>query len=424
MKNYSVQRVNLAAYLGCAFFGVTMLSLGVILPPLQKILPEALALPPLLSVGIITSTILFGPIMDRYGYKWLLICATFFLLVGLIGMAYLMDIRALRISIFLIGFGGGILNGETIAIVSDINDDAHRTTKLSILAGSYCVGCILWTLSCNVFTNYKIPLIASAIVMGTAVIFFICTKFPAAKGARSNMAKTSSDISADANADVYVTENNENGFVAFFKSFALLKYPALVIVAIMLFFQTALEAVSVIFTTSYITMFPGGLSLKLALFSLTLMTVGMMAGRFAVPLIIKKLRDIVALDVYLLLAFIGCILLILWPMSVPAVYIAMTLIGFGIAATPPIILGYLGGVFRKKSGAAFSIAIFIALCGQLAANLLIGKVFLANPTHHNAFILFPIVPCVLIVIVILMAPFAVARCKKTRTYNDNNGIQL
>src|SRR5574344_867265 len=432
MKNYSVQRVNLAAYLGCAFFFFTMLSLGVILPPLQKILPEALALPPLLSVGIITGTILFGPIMDRYGYKWLLTCATFFLLVGLIGMAYSEDIRVLRASIFLIGFGGGILNGETIAIVSDINDDAHRTTKLSILAGSYCVGCILWTLSCNVFENYKIPLIASAIIMGAAVIFFICTKFPGAKNSSSNTVETSletsletsSETSVPAKTDTYKTGNNENGFAAFFKSFALLKYPALVIVAIMLFFQTALEAVSVIFTTSYITMFQGGLDIKHALFSLTLMTVGMMLGRFAIPVIIKKLRDIIALDVYLLLAFIGCILLILLPISVPAVYVAMTLIGFGISATPPIILGYLGSVFRKKSGSAFSIAIFIALCGQLVANLFIGKVFLANPAHHSAFILFPIVPCVLIVIVILMAPFAVARCKKTRIYNDNNGIQL
>ena len=419
MKTYSVQRVNLAAYLGCAFFGVTMLSLGVILPPLQKLMPEALALPPIISVGIITGTILFGPIMDKYGYKWLLTGATIFLLAGLMGMAYSVSINVLRVCIFLIGFGGGILNGETIAIVSDVNDDAHRTIKLSILGGSYCVGCIIWTLSCYIFPNYKIPLLSCAIIMAASVVFFIVTKFPDAKG------KVEAKKIAAENAEAGAAKvKEENGLVAFFKSFALLKYPVLVFVAIMLFFQTALEAVSLTFTTSYITKFPGGLTLRQAIFSLTLMTVGMMAGRFAVPLIIKKLRDTIALDVYLLLAFIGCILLILWPMSVPAVYIAMTLIGFGIAATPPIILGYLGSVFRKKSGAAFSIAIFIALCGQLVANTFIGKVFLANAAHHSAFILFPIVPCALIVIVILMAPFAVARCKKTRTYNDNNGIQL
>src|SRR5574344_22086 len=419
MSNYSVERVNLAAYLGCAFFGVTMLSLGVILPPLQKLMPEALALPPIISVGIITGTILFGPIMDKYGYKWLLTGATIFLLVGLMGMAYSMSINVLRVCIFFIGFGGGILNGETIAIVSDINDDAHRTIKLSILGGSYCVGCIIWTLSCYIFPNYKIPLVSSAIIMASSVVFFIATKFPEAKG-KVSAKKIAEENEADGVAQV----KEENGLVSFFKSFALLKYPVLVIVAIMLFFQTALEAVSLTFTTSYITKFPGGLTLKQAIFSLTLMTIGMIAGRFSVPLMIKKLRDIVALDVYLLLAFTGCILLILLPISVSAVYVAMTLIGFGIAATPPIILGYLGGVFHKKSGAAFSLAIFIALCGQLVANLLIGKFFLANSKFTDAFIFFPVVPCILIVIVIALAPFAIARCKKARSDNERNKVEL
>lgn len=419
MSNYSVERVNLAAYLGCAFFGVTMLSLGVVLPPLQKLMPEALALPPIISVGIITGTILFGPIMDKYGYKWLLTGATIFLLVGLMGMAYSMSINVLRVCIFFIGFGGGILNGETIAIVSDINDDAHRTIKLSILGGSYCVGCIIWTLSCYIFPNYKIPLVSSAIIMASSVVFFIATKFPEAKG-KVSAKKIAEENAADGVAQV----KEENGLVSFFKSFALLKYPVLVIVAIMLFFQTALEAVSLTFTTSYITKFPGGLTIKQAIFSLTLMTIGMMAGRFSVPLMIKKLRDIVALDVYLLLAFTGCILLILLPISVSAVYVAMTLIGFGIAATPPIILGYLGGVFHKKSGAAFSLAIFIALCGQLVANLLIGKFFLANSKFTDAFIFFPVVPCILIVIVIALAPFAIARCKKARSDNERNKVEL
>ena len=419
MKNYSVERVNMTAYLGCAFFGVTMLSLGVILPPLQKLMPEALALPPIISVGIITGTILFGPIMDKYGYKWLLAGATVFLLIGLMGMAYSMSINVLRVCIFLIGFGGGILNGETIAIVSDVNDDAHRTIKLSILGGSYCVGCIAWTLSCYIFPNYRIPLISSAIIMAASVVFFIITKFPEAKG---KMAAEKIAVENKAAGAGQVKE--ENGLVAFFKSFVLLKYPALVIVAIMLFFQTALETVSLTFTTSYITKFQGGLTLKQALFSLTLMTVGMMAGRFAVPLMIKKLRDIVALDVYLLLAFIGCILLMLQPLFVAAVYAAMTLIGFGIAATPPIILGYLGGVFHKKSGAAFSLAIFIALCGQFVANLLIGKFVLANEKFRDAFIFFPVIPCILIVIVIALAPFAIARCKKARIDNERNKVEL
>ena len=115
-KTYSTERVNLAACLGLAFFGVAMLSLGAILPNLVNAVPQAIGLPKYLSVGIILGTVIFGPIMDRYGYKWLLIISTLIMLAGLLCLAYSVDMTVLITGIFCVGLGGGILNGETSTI--------------------------------------------------------------------------------------------------------------------------------------------------------------------------------------------------------------------------------------------------------------------------------------------------------------------
>ena len=76
MKNYSTSKVFAAACAGMAFFGVTMLSLAPILGPLNESVQGANALPSTMSIGIILGTILFGPVVDKFGYKWLLIIAS------------------------------------------------------------------------------------------------------------------------------------------------------------------------------------------------------------------------------------------------------------------------------------------------------------------------------------------------------------
>ena len=134
-KGYSTGPVFMAACAGMSFFGVTMLSLGPILGPLNAMVEGANALPSTMSIGIIIGTILFGPVVDKFGYKWLLILASIFALAGVQGLATFSEIGLLHASIFLLGLGGGILNGETNALVSDIYDDGKRGGRLGLLCG-------------------------------------------------------------------------------------------------------------------------------------------------------------------------------------------------------------------------------------------------------------------------------------------------
>ena len=133
MKNYSTSKVFIAACAGMAFFGVTMLSLAPILGPLNETVQGANALPSTMSIGIIVGTILFGPVVDKFGYKWLLLIASIMALAGVQGLARCQAIEWLHASIAMLGFGGGILNGLTNALVSDIYDDDKRGGRLGIL---------------------------------------------------------------------------------------------------------------------------------------------------------------------------------------------------------------------------------------------------------------------------------------------------
>ena len=382
-KGYSTEKVNLAACLGIAFFGVAMLSLGAIMPPLVKAVPEAIGLPMYMSIGIILGTVVFGPIMDRYGYKWLLVISSLIMLAGVLILAYSTDMPLLIAGIFCVGLGGGVLNGETNAIVSDIYDEDRRGRKMSILGACYCIGAMVWTLACFLIPDYKIPLIACAAIMLLCVIFFIAIKFPKAK------------ISS-------ATKPSGSEYRSMLTSGALL------LVAFVLFFQSAFEGTSGSYTTSFLTKI-GGIAENDAVLSLTFFTIGMMIGRFALGAMMKKGRDLLVLFVYMFIALIGVAMMGIGKNSTYLCWGAMTLIGFGVGATYPVMLARLGGVFRKMSGSAFSAAIFIALCGQFLGNFLMGKLFAGGGGSIFAYLL-----AGMIIAILILAPFACLACSRRK----------
>ena len=138
MRTYKTTQVFVAACAGLAFFGVAMLSLGPILGQLNAQVEGANSLPSTMSIGIILGTILFGPVVDRFGYKWLLIIGSLLSLAGLQVLAGAREIGLLHGAMAMIGFGGGGLNGLTNALVSDIYDDDKRGGRLGIL-GAFTV---------------------------------------------------------------------------------------------------------------------------------------------------------------------------------------------------------------------------------------------------------------------------------------------
>ena len=348
-KNYSTSAVFVAACAGMGFFGVTMLSLGPILGQLNTIVEGANALPSTMSIGIILGTVLFGPIVDKFGYKWLLIISSALALLGVQGLAQFSQIGLLHASIACLGLGGGILNGLTNALVSDIYDDSKRGGRLGVLGAFYCIGALLWTLLNYFIADFHTPLYAMSALMAGFIAYFCCIAFP--------QAKPSENVSVK-------------------KSLGLLKYPALILFAIVLFFESGFEGASGSFTVEFFTK-TGAMNAKAATLAMTWFTIGMMAGRFPLGAITRKLKDLGTLYTYLSVALVGVI--VFWLAQTPAAaYASMTLIGFGVGATYPVILNFIGGTFRELSGTAMSVALFIALLGQYSFNSISGAAFKAG----------------------------------------------
>jgi MFS family permease len=381
MKNYSTSKVFIAACAGMAFFGVAMLSLAPILGPLNESVEGANALPSTMSIGIIIGTILFGPVVDKFGYKWLLIFASANALAGIQGLARFQDIEWLHASIAMLGLGGGILNGLTNALVSDIYDDDKRGGRLGILGACYCIGALLWTLLNYFIPDYRLPLNTMSVIMLLCILFFCFIAFPQAK---------------------------EQESISFQTTLGLLKYPALLMFAVVLFFQSGFEGVSGSFTVSYLDK-SCQIDNATATLSMTWFTIGMLAGRLPLGFITKHLKDLGTLYLYLFTALAGVVIFYLGEQDVNWVYLAMTLIGFGVGATFPVVLNYIGSTFRTQSGTAFSIALFIALCGQSIMNRLTGWAFDCGKYNWFLFIL-----AIALIAIMILVPLAVSATPKMK----------
>ena len=383
-NEYNKKLVFIASCAGLAFFGVTMLALG---PVLSQLGEGANALPATLSIGIIIGTVIFGPVVDKFGYKWLLIIGSVLALMGIQGLANLTDMSLLHLSMLMLGVGGGILNGETNALVAEIYDDNTRGGRLSILGAFYCIGALLWTLL-NYFIDGKftLPLNCISLVMLVFIVFFLTISFPKSK-----------------------PYNN----VSIVKMLGLLKYPSLILFAFLLFFQSGFEGITGNFTVRFLEE-TQSMANNTATLSLTWFTVGMLIGRLPLGFLIKKLNDTRTLYLYLTVALAGAALLYFvnvviqfFYTPVVLIYTATALIGFGAGATFPVVFNFLGGAFRELSGTAFSIAIFIALCGQFTFNKIVGVLF-----DKAQFGYFPVAMAFAIAMMMFLLPLAKSKIKK------------
>src|SRR5262245_56175695 len=140
---YRHSLVFAAACVGMLLFGVTLTTLGSILPSImpQHGLDRASAgsLLAVMSMAILAASLVFGPIVDRHGYKGVLIAGALGVSAGLAGIAFAPSSWLLALAVFAFGFSGGLINGSTNALVSDISSQA-RGSGLSLLGVFFGIG--------------------------------------------------------------------------------------------------------------------------------------------------------------------------------------------------------------------------------------------------------------------------------------------
>jgi fucose permease len=373
------------ACLGMLAFGIVLTTLGAVLPSVIERFgidtAAAGALFLLMTFGILLGSLVFGPIVDRNGYKGMLLLATALIVVGLEGIAFAPSLGWLRVAVCLIGFGGGIINGGTSALVADVGADG-RTARLSLLGvffglGAVGVPFVLGSLL-GLFSYAAIIAAVGAFVL-VPLLVTAATPFPAPKQAQGF------PLGAAA---------------------GLLRDPVLLLMGCMLFLESGMEITVGGWTTTFFEQ-ELGIADRRALVYLSLYWLGMMLGRLALGSVLRRLPPTRVLLGCIATGFAGALVLIVTrEPSIAA--LGVFLLGVGFAATFPVVLGFVGDRWAELSGTAFSIVMVMALTGGMILPWLTGVLGASYGLRGS----FAIVPVALILLAILLGVVA-ARLRST-----------
>lgn len=341
----------IAACAGMLLFGITMVSLGSILPGIitRYNLSEIASgtLTSLLPASILAGSIIFGPITDRYGYKYLLIICTVFILIALEGLAFTQNYFLLRMYIILIGFAGGMINGATNALVNDISSEG-RSANLSLLGVFYGIGALGMPMLIGLFSEIlteKIILASIGFIMIIPVIYFFLLSFPKPKVTQKYPLK---------------------------ESLRMMRDPVLIIMGLFLFFQSGLEGVTTNWTTTYIQSFIMERK-DVALFALSGFMLSLTITRIILGWLLRKFPSYLVQFISMCISAAG-IFILMYSKEYALSVAGLVLLGAGLAAGFPVLLGYVGGVYKKLSGTAFSFVLVIALVGNITVNYSMGLI--------------------------------------------------
>jgi fucose permease len=336
---------------GLLTFGVVLTTLGAVLPLVIERFgigrAAAGALLFLNTLGIIVGSLLFGPVVDRYGYKEMLLAALAIVIAGMEGIAFAPSMTALRIAVVLAGVGAGMINGGTNALVADISTE-DRTGALGRLAIFFGVGAVgMPFVLGSLLGAFPYPTVIAA--LGAAVLIPLvataATGFPSPKQAQ--------------------------GFPLALAG-RLLRDPVLLTLGAALFLESGMELTVGGWTTSFFTQELRSTD-RAALACLSLYWSGMMLGRIGMTRALRVLSPMRLLRSCLTVGFIGCLLFLASRQPVVAA-LGVFLIGLGFAATFPAVLGMVADRYAALSGTAFSVVMVMALTGGTVLPFVVGVV--------------------------------------------------
>ncbi|MDH3649034.1 MAG: MFS transporter [Saprospiraceae bacterium] len=341
----------MAACLGMLLFGIVLISLGSIMPSIlsEYSLGNAQAgiLASLLPTGILLGSVIFGPIVDRFSYRIFLVMCSLLIIAGLEGIAISTNLLSLQASIFLIGFGGGMINGGTNALVADISESRadERSANLSFLGVFFGIGAlgvpsVLASLSS--FWNYNQILQMTGYLLFLPLIYFLTITYPTPKIRAASLTNT-----------IAMASDKRLWVLGFF-----------------LFFQSALEGVANNWTTTFLQS-ENKMESSHALVALSIFVLSLTITRLLLAWLLRRMDPI-----RVLLISIGVLIaasLLMASTNTPILLIAaLALLGIGSAAGFPVVLGYAGELYSELRGTAFSFIFVIALWGNILINYLTG----------------------------------------------------
>jgi fucose permease len=340
MNAYRHRLVFAAACVGMLVFGMVVTTLGAVLPSVIERLgldrTEAGSLLSLMTLGILAGSLVFGPVVDRRGYKGMLAAGVVLIAMGLEGIAFAPSIALLAVAAIIIGFGGGVMNGGATALVADISAGG-RAAALAYLGvffgiGAFGVPLMLGLLRERFSEAGVVAWIGGLVAL--VVAYYAAIRFPEPK--------------------------QPQGF-PLRQAAGLLRDPVIVLLGVVLFFESGMEITVGGWTATYVNQ-ELGLSPERALYLLSLYWLGMTGGRWLSGWLLKRVSTVAVLLSSLGVAFAGALILI-GARTTASAGAGTLLAGAGFAAVFPVILGYVGDRYERLSGTAIGVVLVMALTG-------------------------------------------------------------
>lgn len=356
-RTYNKHLVFVAASLGMLLFGIVLISLGSILPHLRDRFGlsdlSTGSLLTLLPFGILLGSLIFGPVVDRYGYKILLLSSGLMIFFGLEGIFLTGNMAILRISVFLIGLGGGAINGGANAMAAD-TAEGDRGARLSLLGVFFGIGALgvplLLGLLIHILSYEKI-LFWIGILVFLSTLSFLLIRFPSPKQPRGFPIREAS---------------------------RLLRDPWIILTGFVLFIQSGMEGLANNWSTTFLQDNKELLN-QHALFSLSCLVSGMIVMRLILGWALHRVKSGQVLIGSIGLSIAGSLIVYLTDTQF-ATYAGMSILGAGLAACFPVVMGYVAGRYTSLSGTALSMVLVLALLGNMVCNYGMGLIASAHGT--------------------------------------------
>jgi len=338
-----------AACIGILLFGIVMTTLGAVLPGIIEHhglnRTAAGSLLSLMSLGMLAGSVVFGPVVDRRGYKGMLMVTVLLIALGLEGIAFAPSLGILATAAVVIGFGGGLMNGSANALTADVSAGG-RATGIAYLGVFFGIGAlgvpIVLGLLRERFGDAGV-VAGIGVLVALVLLYYVAIHFPEPKQPQG---------------------------IPLRRAVEMLRDPVLVLLGVILFFESGMEITVAGWAATYVNE-ELRLSAERALFLLSLYWLGMIVARLAFGPLLKWVSSTVVLVSSLAVAFGGAALLVV-ARSTTAGAAGTFLTGAGFAAVFPVILGLVGDRYERLSGTAFGVVLVMALAGGTALPYVTG----------------------------------------------------
>ncbi len=355
----------MSAAVGIGIYGIAFAVLGTVLglPEMQARLHLDTAhkgtIFLLLYTGVFVSNAVSGPLLEAFGNKAVLATSAAMVSASLLWFAAMTSFPAGACSAVILGFGGGSLNVAVNALVSEIYP-AKRGAMLNFLGVFFGVGAL------------SLPLTTATLLshVGIAQLFLISATLPAAA------------------AILYLslsfpTQQVSRG-IPLLDAARVLRYPGVLAVGMLLFFENANEAVIAAWTSIYAISL--GFTPHTATLILSCYWASMMAGRAAASLLIKRLGKMPIILGAAAGAIVGCTLL--FNARTPlATALAVGLTGLSFAPIFKTTLSIAGDRHPHAIAPIYGVVFAMSLLGAMSAPWMVGQI-----SQHYGIQYGPLVP--------------------------------